>query len=125
MRAGAAALIARYRFDLDPDAGSRGLSVGQRQRVEILKALGFDARILILDEPTAVLTPPEVDELLGVIAELKARGRTILFITHKLREVESGFRSGHGAASRPPHLDPSRPADSPKRRSRLTWWDAI
>jgi simple sugar transport system ATP-binding protein len=89
MRERARALIARYRFDLDPDAPIAQLSVGQRQRVEILKALAFDARLLILDEPTAVLTPPEVDELLGVIADLKARGRTILFITHKLREVKA------------------------------------
>src|ERR1700677_694345 len=63
MRAGAEALIRRYRFELDPDAEVFRLSVGQRQRVEILKALGFDARLLILDEPTAVLTPPEVTEL--------------------------------------------------------------
>jgi ABC-type uncharacterized transport system ATPase subunit len=89
MRKGAVALIQRYHFDLDPDARVARLSVGQRQRVEILKALGFDARILILDEPTAVLTPPEVEELLGVIAGLKVRGRTILFITHKLREVKA------------------------------------
>jgi simple sugar transport system ATP-binding protein len=85
----AQALIARYRFDLEPDAPITQLSVGQRQRVEILMALAFDARLLILDEPTAVLTPPEVDELLGVIAALKTRGRTILFIAHKLREVKA------------------------------------
>jgi general nucleoside transport system ATP-binding protein len=109
MRRGAAELIARYHFNLDPDARVAGLSVGQRQRVEILKALGFDARILILDEPTAVLTPPEVEELLGVIAELKARGRTILFITHKLREVKAAsdrvtvLRHGRRISTRPTH----------------------
>ncbi|HLJ71710.1 MAG TPA: ABC transporter ATP-binding protein [Roseiarcus sp.] len=107
MRKDAAALIARYHFDLDPDARIARLSVGQRQRVEILKALGFDARILILDEPTAVLTPPEVEELLGVIAGLKARGRTILFITHKLREVKAAsdrvtvLRHGRRISTRP------------------------
>ncbi|MCO6052196.1 ABC transporter ATP-binding protein [Mesorhizobium sp. RP14(2022)] len=85
----AAELIARYRFDLDPRAPVGRLSVGQRQRVEILKALAFDAEILILDEPTAVLTPPEVGELLDVIANLRERGRTVLFITHKLREVKA------------------------------------
>ncbi|UCI24318.1 ABC transporter ATP-binding protein [Mesorhizobium sp. B2-8-5] len=82
-------LIARYNFRLDPEAPVRTLSVGQRQRVEILKALAFDADLLILDEPTAVLTPPEVDELIGVVDGLRTRGRTILFITHKLREVKA------------------------------------
>jgi simple sugar transport system ATP-binding protein len=107
MRKRAEALIARYRFDLDPDASIAQLSVGQRQRVEILKALAFDARILILDEPTAVLTPPEVGELLGVIADLKARGRTILFITHKLKEVRAAsdcvtvLRHGASVSTRP------------------------
>ena len=107
MREQARALIARYRFDLEPDAPIAQLSVGQRQRVEILKALAFDARVLILDEPTAVLTPPEVDDLLGVIADLKARGRTILFITHKLREVKAAsdrvtvLRHGASVSTRP------------------------
>jgi simple sugar transport system ATP-binding protein len=87
MRRGAAELIARYGFDLEPDAIVGGLSVGQRQRVEILKALGFDARILILDEPTAVLTPGEVGQLLDVVRDLRAKGRAILFITHKLNEA--------------------------------------
>ena len=82
-------LIERYHFGLDANAPVGTLSVGQRQRVEILKALAFDAELLILDEPTAVLTPPEVDELIEVIAGLRALGRTILFITHKLREVKA------------------------------------
>jgi simple sugar transport system ATP-binding protein len=89
MIARAGELIARYNFRLDPEAPVRTLSVGQRQRVEILKALAFDAGLLILDEPTAVLTPPEVDELIGVVDALRAKGRTILFITHKLREVKA------------------------------------
>ncbi len=89
MRARAATLVERYRFDLDLDVAVGRLSVGQRQRVEILKALAFDARLLILDEPTAVLTPVEVAELLAMIAGLKARGRTILFITHKLQEAQA------------------------------------
>ena len=89
MVARARELIERYNFDLDPNEAIQRLSVGQRQRVEILKALAFNAEILILDEPTAVLTPPEVDDLLGVIDGLRARGRTILFITHKLREVKA------------------------------------
>jgi ABC-type uncharacterized transport system ATPase subunit len=82
-------LIERYRFDLDAEAVVAGLSVGQRQRVEILKALAFDARILILDEPTAVLTPKEVDELLAVMRGLREQGSSILFITHKLREAKT------------------------------------
>jgi ABC-type uncharacterized transport system ATPase subunit len=82
-------LINNYNFALDPEAIVRTLSVGQRQRVEILKALVFDAEVLILDEPTAVLTPPEVEELLKVITKLRDRGRTVLFITHKLREVKA------------------------------------
>ncbi|UVK45718.1 ABC transporter ATP-binding protein [Mesorhizobium sp. AR07] len=89
MVARAAALIERYNFGLDPLTPVRELSVGQRQRVEILKALAFNAELLILDEPTAVLTPPEVDELISIIDGLRSRGRTILFITHKLREVKA------------------------------------
>jgi general nucleoside transport system ATP-binding protein len=107
MRAGAEALISRYRFELDPDAEVSRLSVGQRQRVEILRALGFDARLLILDEPTAVLTPPEVFELLAIMSQLKATGRTILFITHKLSEVKAAadqvtvLRHGERISTRP------------------------
>jgi simple sugar transport system ATP-binding protein len=82
-------LIERYNFRLDATAPVRSLSVGQRQRVEILKALAFDAELLILDEPTAVLTPPEVDDLIQVIDGLRTSGKTILFITHKLREVKA------------------------------------
>ena len=70
-----------------PTRRSAKLSVGVRQRVEILKALYRDARILILDEPTAVLTPQERDGLFAVMRHLAAEGRTILFVTHKLHEV--------------------------------------
>ncbi len=89
MRRGAAEVIGRYGFSLDPAARVADLSVGQRQRVEIVKALAFDARILILDEPTAVLTPSEVDELIAIIGRLRQRGRTVVFITHKLSEVKA------------------------------------
>lgn len=82
-------LIDRFNFRLDAASPVQTLSVGQRQRVEILKALAFDAELLILDEPTAVLTPPEVDDLLEVIDGLRKSGKTILFITHKLREVKA------------------------------------
>jgi simple sugar transport system ATP-binding protein len=86
-RAEVAALAARHRLAVSPDAIVARLSVGVRQRVEILKALYRDARILILDEPTAVLTPQERDGLFAVMRHLAAEGRTILFVTHKLHEV--------------------------------------
>lgn len=77
----------RYGLEVDPDARVRDLPVGVQQRVEILKALYRQADLLILDEPTAVLAPPEVQQLFGVIRELVARGRAVIFISHKLREV--------------------------------------
>jgi simple sugar transport system ATP-binding protein len=77
----------RYNLDLEPDALVEDLGVGDRQRVEIAKVLYRDARILILDEPTAVLVPQEVDELFGNLAELKREGLTVIFISHKLDEV--------------------------------------
>ena len=80
-------LADRYGFDVDPDARIEDVSVGEQQRVEILKALYRGADTLILDEPTAVLTPQEVDELFGVLDELTAQGKTIIFITHKLGEA--------------------------------------
>jgi ABC-type uncharacterized transport system ATPase subunit len=86
-RAAVAGLAQRYGLAVDPDAVVGRLSVGVRQRVEILKALYRDARILILDEPTAVLTPPERDALFAVLRRLAADGRSILFVTHKLDEV--------------------------------------
>ncbi|MEJ7795498.1 MAG: ABC transporter ATP-binding protein [Nocardioides sp.] len=76
-----------YGFDLDPDELVEELGVGERQRVEILKVLYRGAQIIILDEPTAVLVPQEVDALFGNLRELKAEGHTILFISHKLDEV--------------------------------------
>ena len=75
------------RLSVDPRAKIGQLPVGQRQWVEILKALAVDARILILDEPTAVLTPQEIDDLFQVLNRLKADGRIIIFISHKLKEV--------------------------------------
>ncbi|MCG7421890.1 ABC transporter ATP-binding protein [Micrococcus porci] len=78
-----------YGFDVDPDAVVEDLPVGVQQRVEIIKALVRDARILILDEPTAVLTPQETDELLAIIRQLRADGTAIVFISHKLREVKA------------------------------------
>lgn len=79
----------RFGFDIDPDALVEDLPVGAQQRVEIIKALSRDARVLILDEPTAVLTPQETDELIAIMRQLKAAGTSIVFITHKLREVRA------------------------------------
>ena len=78
-----------YGFDLDPDELVEDLGVGERQRVEILKVLYRGARIIILDEPTAVLVPQEVDSLFDNLRELRASGHTILFISHKLDEVRA------------------------------------
>lgn len=77
----------QYNLDVDPAAKVRSLSVGQQQRVEVLKALHRHSRILILDEPTAVLTPQEATSLFGVLRELSARGLAVIFISHKLDEV--------------------------------------
>lgn len=79
----------RFGFNIDPDAYIEDLSVGAQQRVEIIKALSREAEVLILDEPTAVLTPQETDELLQIMRELKEQGRSIILITHKLREVKA------------------------------------
>ncbi|MGO1764236.1 MAG: ATP-binding cassette domain-containing protein, partial [Brevibacterium yomogidense] len=82
-------ISARFGFNIDPDAVIEDLPVGAQQRVEIIKALSRDAKILILDEPTAVLTPQETDELIEIMRQLKAGGTSIVFITHKLREVRA------------------------------------
>ncbi len=79
---------AEFNFDIDPDVLVEDLPVGLQQRVEIIRALIYDAKVLILDEPTAVLTPQETDELLRNMKKLKAAGTSIVFITHKLREVK-------------------------------------
>ncbi|WP_420174649.1 ABC transporter ATP-binding protein [Luteococcus sp. OSA5] len=79
----------RYKLEVDPDAIIENLPVGIQQRVEILKALANDAQYLIFDEPTAVLTPQEIDELMAVMQALRDEGRAIVFITHKLREVRA------------------------------------
>ena len=76
-----------FGLELDPDARIQNLTVGQQQRVEILKALYRNADILILDEPTAVLTPQEAIELFGIIRTLQREGTSIIFISHKLNEV--------------------------------------
>ena len=81
------ALVDDYGLSVDPDAQVGSLTVGERQRVEILKALYRDARILILDEPTAVLTPQETDDLFATMRKAVAHGLSVIFISHKLHEV--------------------------------------
>jgi general nucleoside transport system ATP-binding protein len=78
-----------FKFEIDPDALIEEIPVGIQQRVEIIRALMYDAKVLILDEPTAVLTPQETDELLNIMRVLKNKGTSIIFITHKLREVKA------------------------------------
>jgi simple sugar transport system ATP-binding protein len=100
----------RFGFDIDPDAKVGSLSVGWQQRVEILKALYREARILVLDEPTSVLTPQETAEIFGVLRRLSAEGHSIIFISHKLNEVLeiahriTVIRRGRVVGQRLPHL---------------------
>jgi simple sugar transport system ATP-binding protein len=77
----------RFGFEIDPEAKVETLSVGWQQRVEILKALYREAQILVLDEPTAVLTPQETVEIFAVLRRLASEGKSIIFISHKLYEV--------------------------------------
>ena len=98
----------RYGLRVDPDALVEELPVGVQQRVEIIKALVRDARVLILDEPTSVLTPGETEELFTIMRQLRAGGRSIIFISHKLREVQAiadvitVIRRGKVMGQRPP-----------------------
>ncbi|MEK7410596.1 MAG: ATP-binding cassette domain-containing protein, partial [Actinomycetota bacterium] len=77
----------RYHLDLDPDAIVESLPVGVQQRVEIVKVLMRDAKIVVFDEPTAVLTPSEIIEFFGIVRTLIDAGRGVVFITHKLKEA--------------------------------------
>jgi len=102
-------LSERYGLRVDPDALTGDLPVGVQQRVEILKALVRDAQVLILDEPTAVLTPGETEDLFRIMRELRASGRAIVFISHKLKEVQAIadtitiLRRGRVVGERPRH----------------------
>src|SRR5437868_5339115 len=81
------ALSEEFKLAVDPDAVIEDLSVGQQQRVELLKALYRKAALLILDEPTAVLTPRDVDEFFAILRRMREQGKTVVIITHKLSEV--------------------------------------
>jgi simple sugar transport system ATP-binding protein len=87
-RARIASIMSDLSVAIDPDSRVADLSIGERQRVEILKALYRDVRILILDEPTASLTPLEVESLFQALRHLVKRGKSIIFVSHKLREVK-------------------------------------
>jgi simple sugar transport system ATP-binding protein len=108
MRGRVRELSEQYGLRVDPDARIEELPVGVQQRVEILKALVRDARVLILDEPTSVLTPGETDELFTIMRQLRAGGQSIIFISHKLREVQAiadvitVIRRGKVMGQRPP-----------------------
>jgi simple sugar transport system ATP-binding protein len=101
-------LAKKLGFDIDPGARIEQLSVGQQQRVEILKAIYRNARILVLDEPTAVLTPQETREIFGVLRRLQSEGASVIFISHKLDEVMeiadriTVIRRGRVVGTRPP-----------------------
>jgi len=82
------ALSEKYGFAIDPDRKVQDITVGQQQRVEILKMLYRDNDILIFDEPTAVLTPQEIEELFVVMRQMIAEGKSIVFISHKLKEIQ-------------------------------------
>ncbi|CCQ98067.1 Uncharacterized ABC transporter ATP-binding protein YufO [[Clostridium] ultunense Esp] len=104
-------LISKFHFNVDPDVKVEKLSVGEQQRVEILKVLYRKADVIILDEPTAVLTPHEVDDLFAVLRRLKDDGKSIIIITHKLKETKEiadrvvVLRDGHLIAD---NVDPSK-----------------
>ncbi|MGW6271888.1 sugar ABC transporter ATP-binding protein [Streptomyces sp. NPDC055060] len=87
VHAAAQALFERLGVDLDPEHPARGLSIADQQIVEIAKALSFDARVLIMDEPTAALTGSEVARLFGVVRTLREQGAAVLFISHRLEEI--------------------------------------
>lgn len=82
-------LSKQYNFNIDPDAKIEDISVGMQQRVEIIKMLYRDNDILIFDEPTAVLTPQEIDELMSIFKQMVSEGKSIIFITHKLNEIKA------------------------------------
>ncbi|MFE0130275.1 sugar ABC transporter ATP-binding protein [Streptomyces sp. NPDC059037] len=87
VHAAAGALLNRLAVDLDPEQPARGLSIADQQIVEIAKALSFDARVLIMDEPTAALTGSEVARLFGVVRALREQGAAVLFISHRIEEI--------------------------------------
>ncbi len=107
LRRRAREMLARHGLELDPDATAGELPVAQQQRIEIVRALERGARVLVLDEPSAVLAPPEVEALLEMLARLRDAGHTVVLISHKLEEIArvadrvTVLRAGRSVASRP------------------------
>ena len=99
----AAALMERLQTGIDPRAMVEDLRIGQQQLVEIAKAVSQNARILIMDEPTSALSATEVEVLFRVIADLKRQGVAIVYISHRLEELDPDRRLHHRAARRPHH----------------------
>jgi simple sugar transport system ATP-binding protein len=107
IRARASAILQEYGLALDPDLPAAQLAVAEQQRLEIVRALSRGVQVLVLDEPTAVLAPSEVEELLALLVRLREAGRTLVFISHKLEEITqvcdrvTVLRAGETVASRP------------------------
>ncbi len=127
----AAGLFARLGVHLDPDQPARGLSIADQQIVEIAKALSFDARVLIMDEPTAALTGSEVARLFGVVRTLRAQGAAVLFISHRLEEIfqlcqwVTTLRDGMVVAGDPLNAENAENADAATGCGRLTEDDLV
>ena len=107
MRKQVAEVFERLGVRLDPARIARGLSIAEQQIVEIAKALSLDAKVIVMDEPTAALSGVEVERLFGVVESLRAAGRGVLFISHRLEEIFALCQRGHGAARRPLGRDAS------------------
>lgn len=120
-RADITKIMDQFGMHCDLDAKISQISLGEKQRVEILKALYRKVRILILDEPTAVLTPAETDALLSTMQRLKEQGCTIVFITHKLKEVLAATDRVASATSTGLASPPNVPISRPISRTRCRW----
>lgn len=113
-------LLAELQTEISPDAKIQNLSVAQKQMVEIAKAVAYDSKLLIMDEPTSVLTPHEIDVLFGLMRRLQKTGVTIIYISHKLKEVKRIcdrvmiFRDGHFVS-----LDPTSALDEEEMARRM------
>ena len=121
-------MFSRLGVQLDPERIARGLSIAEQQLVEIAKALSLEAKVVIMDEPTAALSPVEVRRLFGVVETLRAHGAAVVFISHRLEEVfeicqrVTVLRDGARALAAP--LEGMTPEISFARWSAVTCWSA-